>query len=181
MTNEELLCSIVSLLAVDGKLNKHEIRFLDEVCGRLEITPEQKNAVMTKIQQGKGSVHLPDDESDKKRLLYFLAQAVVADGTIAAKERHVLDAVVNRLGVGQAYVERFIEGRLKEIKQEQYARPDRPTIACPKCRHEQPESHQCRRCGIIFEKYKQSKAPSDKASNDEDKLRAIFAAANKTK
>jgi uncharacterized tellurite resistance protein B-like protein len=170
MTNEELLGSILSLLAVDGKLNKHEMRFFDEVCERLEVSQEQKETVIARIKQGKGSVHLPEDEADKKRLLYFLAQAVVADGVVAPQERHVLDAVVTRLGIGKAYVERFIEGRLEEIKRERYTRSDRKAITCPKCGHEQPESHQCRRCGIIFEKYKQVKGPSD-----EDKLRELFA------
>ena len=174
MTNEELLCSIISLLAVDGKLNKHEIEYLNEVCERLDISPAQKDAVMAKIKQGKGSVHLPEDEADKKRLLYFLAQAVVADGKIAPEEKHVLNAVVQRLGVGQAYLERFIENRLQEIKEQRSAPPPKPIMACPKCGHEQPQSHQCRRCGIIFEKYKQAKGPSD-----EDRLREIFAAANK--
>jgi len=173
MTDEELLCSIVSLLAVDGKLNKHELRFLGEVCERLEISQEQKETVITRIKQGKGSVHLPEDEADKKRLLYFLAQAVVADGAIAPQERHVLDAVVERLGVGRDYLERFIDGRLKEIKREHYTRVDRRIMTCPKCGHEQPESHQCRRCGIIFEKYKQVKGPTD-----EDKLREIFASSS---
>lgn len=173
MTDEELLCSIVSLLAVDGRLNRHEIRYLNEVCERLGISQAQKDAVMDRIKQGKGSVHLPEGDADKKRLLYFLAQAVVADGTIGPKERHVLDTVVTRLGISPKYLERFIEGRLKEIKQQHYSRPERPTIVCPKCGHEQPESHQCRRCGIIFEKYKHAKEPSDL-----EKLRDIFAAAN---
>jgi uncharacterized tellurite resistance protein B-like protein len=173
MTNEELLCSVMSLLAVDGKLNKHEMHFFEEVCKRLEVSQEQKEAVIARIKQGKGSVHLPEDEADQKRLLYFLAQAVVADGAIAPQERHVLDAVVTRLGMSKDYVERFIEGRLEEIKQERYTRSDRRIIICPKCRYEQPESHQCRRCGIIFEKYKQVKGPSD-----EDKLREILASSN---
>jgi len=173
MTNDELLCSIASVLAVDGKMSRHEKQFFAEVCERLAISREQHDAVMTKIRQGKGSVHLPEDEADKKRLLYFLVQAVVADGVVAPEERHVLDAVVKRLGIDQAYVEQFIEGRLKEIQQEQYTRSQRPTIACPKCGHEQPESHQCRRCGIIFEKFKKAQTPSDV-----DKLRELFASAN---
>ena len=44
MTNDDILNSIMSLLAVDGKLNKHEMRFFDEVCERLDISDEQKNA-----------------------------------------------------------------------------------------------------------------------------------------
>jgi hypothetical protein len=97
----------------------------------------------------------------------------VADGVVAPQERKILDAVVARLGVGKDYVEKFLENRLKEIKKERYTRADRRTITCPKCGHEQPESPKCRRCGIIFERYKQAKGPSD-----EDKLREIFASSN---
>jgi uncharacterized tellurite resistance protein B-like protein len=169
MTNDDILNSIMALLAVDGKLNRHEMRFFDEVCERLNVSDEQKNAVVVRAKQGKGSIHLPEDEADKQRLLYFLVQAVVADGKIALKERHILNTVFQRLDIEADYVEEVLQRRLKEIKQERYTRADRRIINCPKCGHEQPESHRCQRCGIIFEKYKQAKGPSD-----DDKLRELF-------
>jgi uncharacterized tellurite resistance protein B-like protein len=173
MTNYDILCSVLSLLAIDGKLSRPEMHFFDELCERLSVSEEEKEKVLQQIKQGKGSVHLPEDEADKKRLLYFLVQAAVADGKVQQKEQHVLDTVTDRLGVDKGYVQKFLDRRLEEIKHERYTRKSGRTIACPKCGHEQPESHKCRRCGIIFEKYKQAKGPSD-----EDKLRELFATTN---
>ncbi len=121
MVNEELLCSILSVLAMDGKVDKDEMRFFSDVCERLEVTQEQKDAVITTVKQGNGRVHWPENEADKKRLLYFLAQAVVADGVVLPKERHVLDVVMKRMGVEPEYAERFIQDRLQEIEQNREA------------------------------------------------------------
>jgi hypothetical protein len=46
-------------------------------------------------------------------------------------------------------------------------------MECPKCGYEQAKSFRCRRCGIIFEKYKKVVGPSD-----EDRLRELFSSAN---
>ena len=66
MTNDDILNSIISLLAVDGKISKHETRFFDEVCERLNVSTEQKNAAIMRVEQGKGSIHLESSNVIKK-------------------------------------------------------------------------------------------------------------------
>lgn len=173
MTNQDIIGSIISVLALDGALNKHEMKFFNEVCERLEVTQKEKNTALARVKQGKGNIHLPTDEADKKRLIYFLAQAVVADGKITPEERKVLNTVVKKLGIPSNYVERFLESRLQEIKTERYAPANRKLMRCPKCDYEQPEGYQCKRCGIIFAKYKKTQGPSD-----EEKLRDLLSSSN---
>lgn len=175
MTNEDIIESIICLLAVDSRLNKHEMHFLDDVCKRLDITKETRNALLNKARGGKGKVHLPEDEADKKRLVYFLMQAVAADGTLDPKEREVLYVVVDKMGLPRADVDRFLSSRLKEVNKEKYTASvsRKPPIKCPKCGFEQPAGFRCRRCGIIFEKYEESKEPTD-----EDRLWDILSSSN---
>jgi len=44
---------------------------------------------------------------------------------------------------------------LQEIHAARKARSDK--IVCPKCQHEQPKSHECVKCGVIFEKLGRTK------------------------
>lgn len=172
MTNQELLCSILSLSAIDGSLNQRELEYFDQVCSRIGASPEEKNMALEKARQGKGSIYLPQDDVIKKRLVYFLLQAAVSDGPVTPEEQKVLDAVVARLGISKNYVERFLTSRLAEIQEER----ERATyVTCPKCGFEQPPTHECRRCRIIFKRYKQARqAPMD----DVDRLKELLSSTN---
>ncbi len=174
MTNEHIIESVVSLLALDGTLNQHEMQFLQDLCQRLEISQETKCTMLERVKQGKGRVHLPEDEADKKRLVYFLAQAVVTDGHIGQKERDVLNMVVGKLGLSLKHTELFIERRLKELKTERYSATTAASITCPKCGVVQNSAFQCQRCGIIFEKYKQAVGPTET-----EQLMSMLSATNK--
>ncbi len=174
MTNENIIESIISILMLDGEVNRWEMHFFKHVCQRLNVSQETQSAVLAKARQGKGRIYLPDSETDRNRLLYFLVQATVADGKVVPKEREILGRVVDELGISREYVDDIVDARLKEIKIERYTKPINATIICPKCRFEQTTGYQCKRCGIIFEKYKQTKGPSD-----EDILRDLLASSNK--
>ena len=175
MTNEDIIQSVLSILALDGSVGKWELQYFDSICERLQVSQEAKNAALAKAKQGKGRIHLPEDDADKNRLLYFLTQAAVADGKVVDKERAVLYKVVAKLKLSRDYVDRFIDSRLKEIKSERYSSvSSESTMICPKCEFKQPKGYKCRRCGIIFEKYKQAKGPSDA-----EKLMELFSSSNK--
>jgi uncharacterized tellurite resistance protein B-like protein len=174
MTNEDLIESVISLLAVDGAVNKKEIQFFQDLCDRLSISKQARDNALEKARLGKGRVHLPEDNADKKRLLYFLVQAIVVDGKVSPKERNILNTIVDKLGMAGTDVEKFIRRQLKEIRTTPKDIPsDQPTMTCPKCGHEQLMSYRCKRCGIIFKKYKQAKEPSD-----EEKLMDMLSSYN---
>jgi uncharacterized tellurite resistance protein B-like protein len=176
MKNDDIIDSVLSVLALDGSLNKWEIQFFNELCQRLGISQEVQQKAILRIKQGKGRIHLPEEDADKKRLLYFLIQAVVADGKISDKERHVLQTVVEKLGISLAYVEGILDQRLKEVKTERYTIRQEKTLVCPKCKYEQTSSYRCERCGVIFEKFKQAQEPTD-----EDILMDILSSTNRIK
>ena len=174
MKNEDIIESVISLLAADGAVSKEEMKFFYSLCERLEICQAAIDAVLAKARQGKGRIHLPHEDADKRRLLYFLVQTVVADGKVTPKERQILTAVVKKLGMSEVKMEEFIQLRLKEVKTAKYSAQDRPQIQCPKCGYEQPKGYRCRRCGIIFEKYSATKGP-----DDAEELREMLSAYNK--
>lgn len=179
MTNEDIIESVLSILALDGAVSKWEMQYFDSVCERLQVSQEAKNTALAKAKQGKGRIHLPEDDTDKNRLLYFLTQAVVADGKVVDKERQVLYRVVDKLQLSRNYVDKFIDSRLQEIKSERYSTVNsESTMKCPKCEYEQPKGYKCKRCGIIFEKYTQSKE-QDKEQSDAEKLMDLLSSSNK--
>ncbi len=175
MTHDDIVKSVITLLGVDSDLNKHEMRFLDDLCKRLEVSAEVRKKAILRLKKGKGSVHLPEDEADRKRLMYFLIQAVASDGKVDPNERKVLDVVAKNFGVSEEEIEGFLRSRLDEVKKDLYtSKKKRPQMECPKCGFKQPKGHKCKRCGIIFSKYKEVHGPTD-----EDRLMEILASSNK--
>lgn len=161
MKNEDIIESIISLIAADGEGNKEEMQFFYAMCQHFNISQPTIDTILAKVRQGKGRIHLPQAETDKRRLLYFLVQTVVADGKVTPTERQILSTVVRKLEMSESRVEEFLQLRLKEVKAAKYSAPDRPQIMCPKCGHEQIKGYRCRRCGIIFDKYQVGEEPDD--------------------
>jgi len=174
MTNEDIIESVMSILAVDGNVNQKKMQFFNDLCKRLEISREASAAVLKKARQGKGRVHLPAHDADKKRLMYFLVQAMVVDGEVGPAEHQIMDAVVDKLGMSKAHMDRFIQLQLEDIASSSFSPVSaKLQMTCPKCGHTQPVAHECRRCGIIFEKYKKTKEPTDT-----DKLKEMLSSTN---
>ena len=182
MTNEDIIESVISLFSGDGTLSKEELLFLNHMSERLDISEEAIATALARAREGKGRVYLPTNEADKKRLLYFLVQAVIVEGRIIPEERMILDEIVDMLGISKTDVEDFLKARLKErrlerssesLKSGKYTSSTEKLIMCPKCGHKQTTAYQCKRCGIIFEKYKQAHGPTD-----EEKLKEILASNN---
>ena len=105
MESIDILNSVVSMLVTDGKLLPEEIEFLKRLCRRLELSDDALESAFEKFVQGEAYVYLPEDDEEKKRLLSYLLEAVVADGNVAPQERQLLEAVATRLGVPQDHFE----------------------------------------------------------------------------
>ena len=174
MTNEDIIESVISILAVDRNMNQKKMQFFNDLCKRLEVSKEAVAVALKKAREGKGRVYLPRHDADKKRLLYFLVQAMVVDGEVGPAEHQIMEAVVDKLGMSRADMERFIQLQLEDIAASSFSPVSaKPQMTCPKCGHAQPVAHECRRCGIIFEKYQKTKEPSDA-----DKLKEMLSSAN---
>ena len=105
MENIDILNSVVSMLVTDGKLLPEESEFLKRVCRRLELSENALEEAFEKFAQGEAYVYLPEEEDEKRRLLSYLMEAVVADGKVAPQEQQLLEAVATRLGVPQEHFE----------------------------------------------------------------------------
>ncbi len=105
MDKMDILNSVVSMLVTDGKLPPQENEFLKRLCQRLEVSEDALEAAFEKFVRGEAYIYLPQDDEEKKRLVNYLLEAVVADGKIAPQERQLLEAVVTRLEVPQKHFE----------------------------------------------------------------------------
>jgi uncharacterized tellurite resistance protein B-like protein len=101
------------MLVTDGKLLPEESEFLKRVCQRLELSERVLEDAFEKFAQGEAYVYLPEEDDEKKLLLGYLMEAVVADATVAPQERQLLEAVATRLGVSQDHFEDMLAILLK--------------------------------------------------------------------
>lgn len=105
MENIDILNSVVSMLVTDGKLLPEESEFLKRLCQRLDLSENALEDAFEKFAQGEAYIYLPEDEDEKKRLVNYLLEAMVADRMVAPQERQLLEAVAKRLGVPQEHFE----------------------------------------------------------------------------
>ena len=105
MDNVEIIHSVVSMLVTDGAIPPQESEFLKRLCQRLEVPSDEVETAFEEFVQGEAYVHLPKGEDEKKRLIRYLLEAIVADGKVAPQERELLEAVATRLGVPQDHFE----------------------------------------------------------------------------
>ncbi|MCP4404671.1 MAG: TerB family tellurite resistance protein [bacterium] len=183
MKNEDIVRSVMCLLAVDGNVSPREVEFLKKLCKQFKIPKELVNAAFKEVKQGKGRIHIPTKQEDKTLLLKLLVQAAAADGTIDTKERTTLAAVAAKMEVPSSELERYLKPAQGERgKQKASAAPASPkqrqgtgtsarsikapsprkkaavpgsakTMLCPKCGFEQKEGPRCRKCGIFIKNY----------------------------
>jgi uncharacterized tellurite resistance protein B-like protein len=156
MKNDDIVRSVMCMLAADGSINKLEKQFLQSLCMQLGVSKEAVTAAFEEVKQGKGHIYLPDTEAERKQLFGWLVQAAVADGKIAPQERKMLDAVAAKIGIAASVVERYIAQSLKQDTSEpapkEVSKPSAIMI-CPKCGVEQKEALRCSQCGIFVKNY----------------------------
>ena len=113
MEKIDIINSVVSMLVTDGKLQPQESEFLRRLCQRLEVPEAELEAAFEKFAKGEAYVYLPQEDDEKKRLVNYLIEAVVADGKVAPQERQLLQAVATRLDVSQKHFEDMLNILLK--------------------------------------------------------------------
>ncbi len=114
MTNDELIQSVVCMLAIDRKIDDSEAQFLNSLCKHLGVSQKIVELAIKKAKQGKGRVHIPDEPAERKRLFKFLVQAATADGKVVHQEQKILDAVAAKFGIPNQEVEEAIRIWLPE-------------------------------------------------------------------
>ena len=113
--NDEVIQAVVCMLAIDGEIDELETRFLYRLAQRLGVARETVESALEKAKRGKGSVCIPDDPADGKRVLNFLIQAAVVNGEVTPQERKMLHAVTAKIGIPTQYIEEALKIGLKKV------------------------------------------------------------------
>ncbi len=128
MDTNDILYSVLSMLAVDGNIDKQEMEFLQKLCKHLGLSQEAFNTAFENVKQGKGSIRFSDNAAENTQLFDLFVQAAAADGTIAPQERQVLDAAAAKMGIAGTEVEKALKARLgKSTPQPSASKPPATT------------------------------------------------------
>ncbi len=123
----------------DGQVTRDEIALAQAVMARMELTPPMRQAAIRLFDQGKQAGFPLDDVLDQFRreahrrrnlLRMFLEiqlQAALADGTLHAAERRVLERVCERLGLARAERD-ALEAAFRAERHHQRTRPTQPPV-----------------------------------------------------
>lgn len=154
MDNNKIIHSVISLLAVDGKINRPEKQFCKATYIRLGVSPDVVKTAIDQVRQGKISAQISKDAVKRKKIFNLLVRAAAADSEINSQERVVLDEIAVKIKISRRDVKRLIATRLEEAQQAKAAlRSTTETMTCPGCAFQQKKgTTECIRCGIIFAK-----------------------------
>ncbi len=113
MTPEEMIRSVMCILAADGTINTQEKQFLQQLCQRFHISGDVVRAAFQEVKHGKGHIAIPDTAKEQKQFFSLLVQAAMADGTVGSPERKMLNAVAAKLGISAAALEQYLATKKK--------------------------------------------------------------------
>ncbi len=113
MKNVDIINSVVTMLVTDGTIQPQESEFLKRLCQRLGVSPDVVETAFETYVQGDAYVQLPQEDAEKKQLINYLLEAMVADGKVAPQERELLEAVATRLGVPRHHFDDMLNILLK--------------------------------------------------------------------
>lgn len=149
MNYEDMLYSILSLIAADGKIDEQERQFFDKMCHEFQISQEAKDSLIHRMKQGRGTIQLPDEEEDQRQLLAFLTQAAFADGVLEAKEQAILQTVTRKMSLSPTVLDDLIAAMHTEIQ----TTPVQEEMICPQCGEKQVQALRCRQCGVFIKNF----------------------------
>lgn len=109
MSNEDIIRSVIWILAIDGKIEQQEKQFLTDLCKRLNISNTIAIEIFEQVKKGQGRIYIPTLPDEQKTLFTLLIQAAWSDGSIAPKELKALEAIAIKVGISVNDVKNIIE------------------------------------------------------------------------
>jgi len=96
---EDLIYSVVAMMAAEGHIDERELKFLDMVRQHLGVDEDFVSQAVEEARAGKKRIRLPSSRKDRKRVLGVMVKAAAANGEIAPQERRLLAAIAHKTGV----------------------------------------------------------------------------------
>jgi len=108
LSHEQFLESIVTMLAVDGKIDELEHDFLRRIAQQFAVPFSTINETLHKISFGKYLVHIPEHPFTKRKLYALLVQAALANHVLVSQEQQLLHKVAEKMGVSKIEAQKML-------------------------------------------------------------------------
>lgn len=107
-TSQQLIEAVVCMLAIDGKIDELEMRFLQRLVSQLKIPASVISSALQQAAYHKDTVVIPQHPFTKRRLFSELVQAALANNVLVPEERDLLASVAKKMGLSQAEAQKHL-------------------------------------------------------------------------
>ncbi|MBI3270687.1 MAG: tetratricopeptide repeat protein [Planctomycetes bacterium] len=114
---EQILRTVLTLLAADGRIGPRERSFLDVVGKSLKVSPQDVETYAAEALQGRTLLALPGGAQARAEFMALLIEATAVDGMITPQERRLLDAVAGKLDWTAAQLDAKLEDALDRFSE----------------------------------------------------------------
>ena len=109
MNNNDIIQSVVCMVAIDGKIDPKEHKFLSDLCQRLNVSNDMLAKFIEQATQGQRKVKVPESQTEKIELLSLLVQAAIVDGVVAPQEYKILQTMAEKMHIEPQKLQQLIE------------------------------------------------------------------------
>jgi uncharacterized tellurite resistance protein B-like protein len=124
--SEDLIRSVVTILAAEGRIDKSELRFLEALRQHLGLGEDVVKTALEDAKKGKRSLHIPREPEEGRRMLKVMIKAAAANREIAPQELKILQLIADKTGVSredlQANIQRALEKQSQIDEAQRYAK-----------------------------------------------------------
>ena len=114
MKKLEIVRSIVSVLAADGKIVQQEKHFLMNLCKRMKVSKDAVSQILAEAKEENREFHIPTEPQDKRLLYKLLLQAACSDGSVSPDEQDLLESFAIQIGMTGDDVQNAVASYLQE-------------------------------------------------------------------
>ena len=107
-TPQQLIEAVVCMLAIDGKIDELEMRFLNRLVTQLGISASVISSALQQVSYRKDTIAIPKHPFTKRRLFSELVQAALANNALVPEERDLLASVAKKMGLSQAEAQKHL-------------------------------------------------------------------------